>query len=137
MRVEVVSPEQVLFTGEATMVITRTLGVGEIAFMANHAPFVAALTECDTVVHLADGKIVHVATLGGFVEVSNNQVAILSDEAELADQIDVPAAERAREEAEGEVRANPDDEAAAARLRRAQARLTAAAAGRGSSSAAH
>ena len=39
MTVEVVSPEQVLFSGEATMVITRTLGGGEIAFQAGHAPF--------------------------------------------------------------------------------------------------
>ena len=30
--VEVVSPESVLYSGEATMVITRTLGGGEIAF---------------------------------------------------------------------------------------------------------
>ena len=126
MRVEVVSPERVLFTGEATMVITRTLGGGEIAFLPGHAPFVGALSECDTVLHLADGRTLHVATLGGFVEVSNSKVAILSDEAELADQIDVAAAEREREAAEAEARANPDDEEVAARLRRANARLTAA-----------
>jgi F-type H+-transporting ATPase subunit epsilon len=39
MTVEVVSPERVLFSGEATMVITRTLGGGEIAFLPGHAPF--------------------------------------------------------------------------------------------------
>ena len=43
MRVEVVSPERVLFSGEATQVITRTLGGGEVAFLAGHAPFLAAL----------------------------------------------------------------------------------------------
>ena len=43
MRVEVVSPERVVFSGEATQVITRTLGGGEIAFLAGHAPFLAAL----------------------------------------------------------------------------------------------
>ena len=137
MRVEVVSPEQVLFTGEATMVITRTLGGGEIAFLPNHAPFVGALTDCDTVVHLADGKVVHVATLGGFVEVSSNKVAILSDEAELADQIDVAAAQREREEGEAAVRADANDERAQRRVRRAEARLAAAGAARGSSSAVH
>ena len=126
IRVEVVSPEKVLFTGEATMVITRTLGGGEIAFLPGHAPFVGALTECDTVVHLDGGGIVHIATLGGFVEVSHGKVVILSDEAELADQIDVAAAEREREAAEAEARANPDDEEVAARLRRANARLAAA-----------
>ena len=33
MRVEVVSPERVLYSGDATQVITRTLGGGEIAFI--------------------------------------------------------------------------------------------------------
>ena len=39
MRVEVVSPEKVLYSGEANMVITRTSGGGEIAFQAGHAAF--------------------------------------------------------------------------------------------------
>jgi F-type H+-transporting ATPase subunit epsilon len=137
MRVEVVSPEQVLFSGEATMVITRTLGVGDIAFLPGHAPFVAALVECDTVVHLTDGRVVHVATLGGFVEVSHNKVAILSDDAVLADQVDVAGAEADREAAEAELRTNPDDEAAARRLRGANAKLNASRAARGAGAATH
>ena len=48
MSVEVVSPEAVLYSGEATMVITRTLGGGEIAFQPGHAPFLGALTESHT-----------------------------------------------------------------------------------------
>ena len=40
LQVDLVSPEKVLFSGEANMVITRTLGGGEIAFQAGHAPFV-------------------------------------------------------------------------------------------------
>lgn len=128
MQVEVVSPEQVLFTGEATMVITRTLGGGEIAFMAGHAPFVGALVESDTALHLVDGSVQHVAVLGGFVEVGagGRKIAILSDAAELAEHIDVGAAEREREAAEADLRARPDDEEVAARLRRASARLAAA-----------
>jgi F-type H+-transporting ATPase subunit epsilon len=137
MRVEVVSPEEVLFSGEATMVITRTLGVGDIAFLPGHAPFVGALTECDTILHLVDGSVRHVAVLGGFVEVSNNKVVILSDAAELADHVDVAAAERDREAAEAELRANADDEAAARRLRGANARLSAARAARGAGATTH
>ena len=48
LRVEVVSPERVLFSGDATQVITRTLGGGEIAFLPGHAPFLGALTENHT-----------------------------------------------------------------------------------------
>ncbi len=136
IRVEVVSPEEVLFAGDATMVITRTIGGGEIAFLPGHAPFVGALTECDSAIHLVDGRVQHVAVLGGFVEVGTaNRVAIISDAAELAERIDVAAAERDREAAETELRANPGDEEAAARVRRAGARLAAAGRGGGSSSA--
>src|SRR5215204_2366402 len=99
MQVEVVSPERVLYSGEASMVVTRTLGGGEIAFLPGHAPFLAALTENHTRVTLEDSSILHVAVHGGFVEVSNNKVSILSDVAELGDQIDVPRAQAARDRA--------------------------------------
>ena len=89
MSVEVVSPEAVLYSGEATMVITRTLGGGEIAFQPGHAAFLGALTESHTRVFLADGSTEDIAVHGGFVEVSNNKVSILSDTAEIASQIDV------------------------------------------------
>ena len=83
MRVEVVSPERMLFSGDANQVITRTLGGGEIAFLAGHAPFLGALDACHTRIYLADGKVVDVAIHGGFVEVSNNKVSLLTDLAEL------------------------------------------------------
>ena len=83
MEVQLVSPEQVLYVGEADMVIARTLGGGEIAFLRGHAPFLGALAECDTRITLADSSVAHVAVHGGFVQVANNKVSILSDAAEL------------------------------------------------------
>ena len=83
MTVEVVSPERVLFSGEATMVITRTQGGGEIAFLPGHAPFLGALSENHTRVFLVDGSTLDIAVHAGFVEVSNSKVSILSDVAEL------------------------------------------------------
>ena len=73
MQVEVVSPETVLFSGEATQVITRTLGGGEIAFLPGHAPFLGALTENHTRITLTDGTVLDVAVHGGFVQVSGTQ----------------------------------------------------------------
>ena len=125
MTVEVVSPESVLFSGEATMVITRTLGGGEVAFQAGHAPFLAALVENHTRVFLADGGVEDIAVHGGFVEVSNNKVSILSDSAELGSNIDVERARTALSRAEDALRGESDVEAAAAKAR-AQARLRAA-----------
>ena len=125
MTVEVVSPERVLYSGRATMVITRTAGGGEIAFQPGHAAFLGALTECHTRVHLVDGTIEDIAVHGGFVEVSNNTVSILSDAAELGSQIDVERARRAKERAEETLRHAHDAEAISA-LGRAHARLHAA-----------
>ena len=125
MTVEVVSPESVLYSGEGTMVITRTLGGGEIAFQPGHAAFLGALQECHTRVYLENGEVEDIAVHGGFVEVSNNKVSILSDAAELGSEIDLERAraahDRAREALQREVDAN-----AAGDLRRAQARLNAA-----------
>jgi F-type H+-transporting ATPase subunit epsilon len=125
MRVELVSPEKILFSGEATMVVTRTLGGGDIAFQPHHAAFLAALTECHTRVYLADGSVMNVAVHGGFVEVADNKVSILSDIAELADQIDVARAQRAKDGAEARL-LHEQDATTEAALRRAQARLSAA-----------
>jgi F-type H+-transporting ATPase subunit epsilon len=119
MQVDLVSPEKILFSGEATMVLSRTLGGGDIAFQPGHAPFLAALTEHHCKVFLADGKVMNIAVHGGFVEVSNGKVAILSDVAELAEQIDVTRATAAKSAAEA-----AGDEPA---LRRANARIAAAA----------
>ena len=124
MQVELVSPEKVVFSGEATQVITRTLGGGEIAFLPGHAPFLGALTENHTRITLADGSQLDVAVHGGFVQVGNNKVSILSDIAELGDEIDRGRATAAKERAEATLRQEPNDEAAAA-LSRANARLNA------------
>ena len=45
LQVELVSPERILYSGQADMVIARTVGGGEIAFLTGHAPFVGALDE--------------------------------------------------------------------------------------------
>jgi F-type H+-transporting ATPase subunit epsilon len=124
MQVELVSPEKVVFSGEATQVITRTLGGGEIAFLPGHAPFVGALTENHTRITLADGELLDVAVHGGFVQVNANKVSILSDLAELSDQIDRHRAQGAADRAEAILRREHDADAVAA-LSRAHARLNA------------
>ena len=125
LRVEVVSPERVLFTGDARQVITRTLDGGEIAFLPGHIAFLGALTECHTRIYLSDGKVQDVAVHGGFVEVAPDHVTILSDSAELAEAIDIKRARAALERAETAKRGASDATVESA-LRRAHARLSAA-----------
>ena len=121
MQVEVVSPERILFSGEADMVICRTTD-GDIAFLANHAPFIGALGIGVVSIHTTGGGVERAAVHGGFVEVSHNRVTILSDVAELASQIDARRAEEARERAEAALAREHDVEIEAA-LRRAHVRL--------------
>ena len=135
MRVEVVSPERVLFSGEATQVITRTLGGGEIAFLAGHAPFLAALIPNHSRLYLTDGSILDVAVHGGFVEVSNGKVSILTDFAELGSEIDKAKAQADIERLQEQLR-HEHDANGAAELARAHARLSAAGGVAGTSAAA-
>jgi F-type H+-transporting ATPase subunit epsilon len=123
VEVQLVSPEQVLYTGDADMVVARTLAGGEIAFLNNHAPFLGALATWPVRVVLADGRQERFAVHGGFVEVSHNKCIILSDVAEMSDGIDAERARAAKARAEEALRANPDDAEAAAALARADVRL--------------
>ena len=124
LHVELVSPERILFTGEATMVRARTLGGGDIAFLTGHAPFIGALDVDQVVILLTDDTEAVAAVHGGFISVLDNNVKILSDLAELKDTIDVARAQKAAEQASEAVRLGDDAEAEAG-LQRAHARLKA------------
>jgi F-type H+-transporting ATPase subunit epsilon len=111
-RVEVVSPTRTLFSGEAEMVACRTLG-GEIAFLANHMPFIGVLDICvlrliGPVAGEATGPAsaaapeIRIAVRGGFVEVRDNQVTVVAGGAELPDDVDVEAANRDRQDSAGD-----------------------------------
>jgi F-type H+-transporting ATPase subunit epsilon len=127
MEVQLVSPEQVLYTGEAKMVVVRTLGGGDIAFEENHAPFLGALAAWPARVKFEDGTQQWFAVHGGFVEVGHNRVIILSDVAELPAEIDVARAQAAKTRAEEALRVDADDDGAQAALARADVRLEVAA----------
>jgi F-type H+-transporting ATPase subunit epsilon len=122
LTVEVVSPEAILFTGDADMVVARTLGGGDIAFLTGHVSFLGALDDWPLRVIQENGQVTF-AVHGGFVEVSDDRVTVLSDVAEQSNAIDVARAQAALETAENALRTDPDDEAAVAAAKRAQTRL--------------
>jgi F-type H+-transporting ATPase subunit epsilon len=121
LHVELVSPERILWSGEAEMVVARTSD-GDIAFLTGHAPFIGALGIGVVSIQATDGSEARAAVHGGFVEVSGDRVTILSDVAELVGDIDVARARRALEEAERRTR-DADDAEAEAALRRARLRV--------------
>src|SRR5438874_532750 len=104
LQVDLVSPERILWAGEADMVIARTTE-GDIAFLAGHAPFIGALGIGPVTIEEPGGRQTKIAVHGGFVEVSHNKVTLLSDVAELAGDIDVARARDAQQRAEAAYRA--------------------------------
>jgi F-type H+-transporting ATPase subunit epsilon len=129
MQVELVSPERVLLTTEASMVIARTIGGGDIAFLSGHAPFIGALATWIIEIIETAGTRQLAAVHGGFISITDDNVTILSDLAELAEDIDSARAQAAAERAEAIGARGGDDVAVAesiGALARAHARLRAA-----------
>jgi F-type H+-transporting ATPase subunit epsilon len=127
LEVQVVSPEKILYEGAGDMVVARTAD-GDIAFLPAHAPFLGALGVAKVRVILPtttthpDGEQV-IAVHAGFVEVSHDRVIVLSDVAELPEQIDVARAETAKARAEAALAADEHDAEAVEALARADLRL--------------
>ena len=126
MQVAVVSPEGTTYTGEAAMVVCRTVGGGDIAFMAGHVPFIGVLAIHEAKVVNDVGEEIF-AVHQGFVQIAGETVTILSDVSEVRGDIDVERARAAKERAEAALSAADDDEDAAAALARAETRLRVAA----------
>jgi F-type H+-transporting ATPase subunit epsilon len=126
MDVQLVSPEQIAYSGEAEMVLCRTVGGGDIAFLPGHAPFIGALAVHPVTVRPLSGPDLVIAVHGGFVEVSGGKVVVLSDVAELPESIDTNRAQRALDRAETALRADPLDQDALAARSRAELRLAVA-----------
>jgi F-type H+-transporting ATPase subunit epsilon len=81
-QVELVTPSGVLYSGQADMVVCRTAG-GDIAFLANHMPYVGALEAHPLrIVHPQGddlGGELRFEVLGGFVQVNEDRVVVLCD----------------------------------------------------------
>jgi F-type H+-transporting ATPase subunit epsilon len=78
--VDVVSPEATVWSGEATFVVARTPD-GELGILADHEPVLASLVTSAVVVEGADGSRTTIGVHGGFLQVLNNQVTLLTDRA--------------------------------------------------------
>ena len=123
LNVQVVSPESVSYTGEASMVVARTVEGGDIAFQPGHVPFIGILQVWSVDVIKADDSRDTFAVHRGFVQISEDRVSILSDVSEAAGEIDVERAQAALGRAQEALRADSADDAAAAAQARAELRL--------------
>ena len=99
IRCDIVSAEQEIFHGEATLVVA-TGELGELGIAPKHAPLITRLKPGKVVVTLASGEQLDFAISGGILEVQPQVVTVLADTAVRATDIDEAQVRKAKEEAE-------------------------------------
>lgn len=77
--VELVSPEEDIFKGEAEFVRAETVE-GEIGILQGHIPILAQLVPCEVKIRTTAGEEKLINIEGGFMTVKDNKVIILAGE---------------------------------------------------------
>jgi F-type H+-transporting ATPase subunit epsilon len=121
LHVELVAADRTVWSGEATMVIARTVE-GDVGVLKDHAPLLSLLTDAVVEIIGEEGEVVVAVVDGGFLSVAHNRVSILSERAVLAEDVKVDEARAELEEAQGLI---GQDDNAEQRIRRAEARIRA------------
>ncbi|TGL77704.1 ATP synthase F1 subunit epsilon [Leptospira yasudae] len=98
LNVSVISPEKILYKGEVDSLVVPG-SEGFFGILPNHAPLVAVLGIGVLEIRKGD-KIKALSVEGGFIEVKENSVSILTDHGALKDDIDLEAEKKALAEAE-------------------------------------
>ena len=120
LQVELVAADRTVWSGEATMVIARTVE-GEIGILRGHTPLLSLLADSVVEIDTGNDDVVIAAVDTGFISVANDRVSILSANAVLAADIDV-----SEERAELEAAQSGEGDDAEARIRRSEIRIRAA-----------
>jgi F-type H+-transporting ATPase subunit epsilon len=82
LRVELVAADQAVWTGDAKMVIAKTVE-GEIGLLPGHEPMLAILGAGEVRITLEDGNVIKANAEDGFLSVENNVVAVVARHAAL------------------------------------------------------
>lgn len=98
IKFKIVTPECTVFEDivtQATLPVTD----GEVTILPNHRSYIASLKPGEIMVK-KDGQEVLMSTSGGFIEFDKNELIVLADTAERAEEIDLKRAEEAKARAE-------------------------------------
>src|SRR5689334_3439948 len=125
LEVQVVSAERVVWSGNATNIIARTTD-GDIGILPGHEPVLAILVPSGVEIFSVDNHREIVAVDGGFISVGQGRVSILSEYARMAENIDIPAAEKELAEAQARMDDGDADEETRKHFNRASAQVRAA-----------
>jgi len=98
INLQILTPEKVAYTDKVDQISVPTRE-GEITILPNHIPLVSLMAHGELLVK-NDSKEISMAVWGGFVEVRPDEVVVMTDVAERAEEIDEQKAEEARQKAE-------------------------------------
>lgn len=108
LKLEIVTPDAKTFSDDVEMVTLPGVE-GEMGVYPQHVPLMTQLVPGEITVR-KDGQDVYLAVGEGFVEITAEKVAILTDMAIRSDQIDEAKAEEVRRQAEARLAENLDTE---------------------------
>ena len=117
-KLKIVTPDGLIFDGEAEKLIVRTIG-GDVCILARHIDYVAPLGMGLAVVE-SGGDRRTAACIGGMLSVSNGEVNLVPTTFEWAEQIDLERVLRSHERADKVLH---DNSATDTEIALAQARL--------------
>ncbi len=98
IKFKVVTPERTVFQDEIDQVTLPTTN-GEVTVLPNHMPYITVLGSGEITLK-KEGQESTLAVSGGFVEFNKNEMVVLADMAERAEEIDLQMAEDAKKRAE-------------------------------------
>ena len=99
IRLEIVSAETAIFSGEATMVVAPGKD-GDLGIAPKHTPLLTTLRPGEVEVHKEGEDKEYIYVTGGILEVQPHMVTILADSATHSDELDEEAALEAKNQAE-------------------------------------
>src|SRR5216683_4225911 len=111
LKLEIVTPDAKTYSEDVEMV-TLPAVEGEMGVLPHHVPLMTQIVPGEIIAR-KDGKDFFLAVGEGFVEITGERVAIMTDMAVSAENIDEAKAEEARQRAEARLAEHVDDEEAA------------------------
>ena len=127
IRLEIVSAERALFSGDCEMVFAPGV-MGELGILPRHTPLITRLKPGEVRAKLEGGEEESFYVSGGMLEIQPYVVTVLSDTGVRADDLDEAAALEAQQEAErmlSEGKSEIDQARVRAELAQAAAQLAA------------
>ncbi len=105
---KVITPQREMYSGTADMVIMRTKS-GDVGILHGHQPMVTVLDYGVMRIQNEGAEDKTAAVFGGFAQIDDNGITILTDTAEWEEEIDLERAERAKKRAEDRLQSRSGD----------------------------